>query len=244
MKFFYIFIFTVIYGFNSCLLIKTSNESPVETNKDNNYTNSIPQSDKKLVANNAIKDEVQKSPSKNIRAIDFNNYTYKWFPKYGDVKIKNKIDLKDGENPSVFIEGKGIQPNGDEYQEYLADIYYADLTGDKIEEAIVTVAVSFYKWTPQCIFVFGLKNSVPVLLWKYEIDVANSGLDWRGHKIIDNKIIIEEYDMKYGNPGSCCPLRYFSKKFAWNGKTFKEESIEIFLNDSQVKKYIGYPSEE
>lgn len=60
----------------------------------------------------------------------------------------------------------------------------------------------------------------------------------------NGKLVIDEYDMVYGNPGLCCPLRYFEKTFAWNGETFEVEKTEILPNETQHKDYIGYPSDE
>ncbi len=59
----------------------------------------------------------------------------------------------------------------------------------------------------------------------------------------DGNLIIEEYDMEYGKPGNCCPLRYFRKTFIWNGETFEEKEIEILSNEKQGREYTGYPSD-
>lgn len=180
----------------------------------------------------------------DIRLIDFKNFTYDWFPKYGDsVIIKDKIVLQNGRNEEVEISGPGIHPLGDSYREFLADVSYADLTDDGNEEAIVTVVVYFHRSPHECIFIFGENDGKPLLLWQYESNISGRNLAWRGHKIIDGNLVIEEYDTKFGDPPICCPLRYFRRTFAWNGNSFEEIKVEIIQYDKQSREFIGYPSD-
>lgn len=178
----------------------------------------------------------------SIRNIDFKNFTYNWFPKNKTV-YKKKIVLRNGENDTVHLEGKRFGPNGEDYQEILLNISYADLTGDGKEEAIVTVGVAFYRWTPRCIFIFSEKNNKAVQIWSYETNTYDGNLDLRGFKVIEGNLSIEEFDLKDA-PAYCCAKRYYRKVFAWNGKTFLEKSVETIPNEKGSKDYIGYPSED
>lgn len=227
------------FGFCACTV---ANQASNNVNKADEKQNS-----ENLLNNSSANDTVlqeKPSPQQDVRSIDFKNFTYHWFPKYGEVIIKENIVLRNGKNAEIFIEGAGIRPTGELYQEYLSDVSYADLTGDGKEEAIVTVAVSFYRWTPRCIFIFSEKNGKAILLWQYETDVVGKNLNLRGHKIKDSELIIEEYDTKYGNPPICCPERYFRKTFAWNGRTFEEKETKIIPYNKNSREFSDYPSDE
>lgn len=230
-----VFISLLYLSFCACVI----NQASSDENKDSLLGNSS-------AASNIIlqEDQTTKTPlRRDIRLIDFKNFTYNWFPKYGDVIIKKKIVLRNGRNEEVEISGPGIHPLGDSYREFLADVSYADLTGNGIEEAVVTVGVDFYRSPNRCIFIFGENDGKALLLWQYETNTADRNLDWRGHKIIHGNLVIEEYDTKFGDPPICCPLRYFRKTFAWNGKSFEEIKVEIIQYDKQSREFTGYPSD-
>jgi hypothetical protein len=190
--------------------------------------------------------------NQSIRKIDFKNFTYTWFPLYakekGNVVIKRKIVLRNGENelqkfPALQYGG----PATELYQEFLGNVSYADLTGDGKEEAIVTVEVELHRWIHRCIFVYQEKKGKADLLWKYELGKldfqSDSFLRWRGHKVINNDLVIEEYPTGFDEEKNCCPKEYFRKTFSWNGKTFQEKSSEVipFGKKLEIK---GYPSDD
>lgn len=175
-----------------------------------------------------------------VRSIDFKNFTYHWFPKNQNI-LKKRIVLRNGENEKVHLEGEKYGTLGEDYQEGLTNVSYADLTGDGKEEAVVTVGVSFYRWTPMCIFVFSEKNKKAVQIWAYETSTYDDDLDFRGLKIEDGKLVIEEF--KVGTAPACCAESVWRKTFAWNGKTFEMKDLQTFPHNREVKDYKGFPSE-
>jgi len=178
--------------------------------------------------------------NQDVRKIDFENFTYHWFPKNENV-FKKRIVLRNGQNGKIHLEGEKYGPLGEDYQESLSNVSYADLTGDGKEEAIVTVGVEFYRWRPECIFVFAEKNKKAVQLWKYETSTWDNNLViFRGLRIEAGRLVIEEY--KEGM-ATCCAESYSRRKFAWNGKTFAQTSVETFPFYNRTKEYKGYPSE-
>lgn len=191
--------------------------------------------------------------NQHIRRIDFKNFTYPWFPLYPTEKksvvIKKQIVLRNGESEiKTFPALRYGGPESAIYQESLADVSYFDLTGDGKDEAIVTVKVELNRWFPQCIFVYREENGKAKLLWKYELNALNyqrdSFLEWRGHKVINNDLVIEEYPVRFLEVDKC-PEQFFRKTFSWDGKTFQEKSREtIPLNDKKCRINTGYPSED
>ena len=188
-----------------------------------------------------------------IRRIDFKNFNYPWFPLYPtdkkSVVIKKQIVLRNGKNEiKTFPALRYGGPQTEIYQESLADVSYFDLTGDGKDEAIVTVGVDFNRWFPQCIFVYQEENGKAKLLWKYELNALNyqsdSFLQWRGHKVINNNLVVEEYPVRFLEVDKC-PEQFFRKTFSWDGKTFQEKSSEtIPFNNKKCRINIGYPSED
>lgn len=224
----------LVYGICSCTVVNHA-DNVLGDNRVNNVESTTKSSNENASEKIPLPD--------GIRTIDFGNFTYDWFPKYGDITIKKKITLQNKSNSPVHIEGPGVHPLGEDYEEFLANVAYADLTGDGKEEAIVTVGVKFYRWTPQCIFIYTLKTKNPALLWRYETDTFGKNLSLRGFKIENGALIIEEYDTEYGSPAICCPLRYFRKTFAWNGKTLELKNNETIPYDKDHRELTGYPAE-
>lgn len=218
----------------------TSNSSN-EKNKINtanqnlsNITNKL--SNREFQDNRNYKDFV----NQGIHAVDFKNFTYNWFPNYHSSINKRKIVLRNGKNESVEIPKSEIP--SDSYQESLANVSYADLTGDGKDEAIITVEVDFYKWSPMCIFVFTEENKNPKEIWRYETGTIKRG--FRGLKIENNNLVIEEYDEVHDNPPRCCPKRYFRTTFSWQGNTFKKINEELLEYNLDFREFIGYPSSQ
>lgn len=91
---------------------------------------------------------------------------------------------------------------------------------------MVLIAVSFYRWDPGCIFIFTERNNKAHLLWQYETNALGKELDLRSNYIKEGEIIIEEYDTNVKEP-PFKPIRYFTKNFFWNGKTFELKNEQI-----------------
>jgi hypothetical protein len=229
--------------------------SSVNNLPDSNITaNQDAASIKTLEKPTQIKEENKPDKAQQpIRKIDFKNFTYPWFPLYPSDKksviIKKQIVLRNGENEiKTFPALRYGGPQTEIYQESLADVSYFDLTGDGKDEAIVTVGVEFNRWFPQCIFVYQEENGKAKLLWKYELNALNyqsdSFLQWRGHKVINNNLVIEEYPVRFLEVDKC-PEQFFRKTFSWDGKTFQEKSGEtIPFNETKCEKITGYPGED
>ena len=95
-----------------------------------------------------LKDNSSASPENaqnlysNIKEIDFNNFTFY------DETGKNKFTLKDGEKPFGNMEDISFA---------LQNIEYADLTGDKKEEAIINILVEYGGPSAGLIYVYTLE---------------------------------------------------------------------------------------
>src|SRR6266446_7036154 len=69
-----------------------------------------------------------------IRAIDFRNFTYDWFPpNYDPPPDGRKIVLKNGSMDLGYREGK------EPWKFFLRDLKYGDLTDDNREEAVIVL---------------------------------------------------------------------------------------------------------
>lgn len=201
---------------------------------------SVVDSTEDIVSSNQNESEV-KIGARAVRSIDFANFTYDWFPKYDSIVIKKNIVLHNGENPEKYVTGPGIRPNGDYYTEQLLNVSYKDLTGDGKEEAVVTVGVTFFRWTPVCMFIFGEENKHAVFLWKYAVDARQYEL--RGIKTDGRNLIIEAYDNNFDDAATCCPKRYIRRTFTWNGRSFQEKNTETVPYGKDSREFTGLPSD-
>ena len=103
------------------------------------------------------------SPESRIRKIDFKNFTYPWYPRdYKPPQGERKIALRDGE---MKVEAAR---NTDRLWASLTNVSYASLTGDDLEQAIVTVTTNLDpNGSVDCIFVYTLQGNKPKLLWSH-----------------------------------------------------------------------------
>lgn len=182
-----------------------------------------------------------------IRQVDFKNFTYPWYPTgYPPPHAKRKITLRDGEMKKDAVK------NIDRIWASLANVSYADLTGDGSEEAIVTVVTNFDpNGSVACVFLYRLRNGEPRLLWSHETgDRANGGL--RSIKVEGFDLVVEQYEIKSDwSKGSyedgtalCCPKRFIRCHYRWNGEKFEKSKSETLPNEYKDAEFLGYPSDQ
>ncbi len=187
------------------------------------------------------------SPASPIRKIDFKNFTYPWYPTdYTPPHGERKITLRDGEMKVDAAK------NTDRLWASLANVSYADLTGDGKEEAIVTVTTNFDpNGSVACIFVYTLRSDEPKLLWSHETgDRADGGL--RSLRVEGFDLVVEQYDIKFDRAkGSyeegtalCCPKRFIRARYSWDGEHFAKSKSETLPNEYDNARFLGYPSDQ
>jgi hypothetical protein len=153
-----------------------------------------------------------------IRLVDFNKVTYVNFPDYSRSKPKH-ITLKAGEGKPSYVN-------------------YGDITGDKMEEAIVVLsidnrgsAIQYY------VYVFTEENQKLKLLWDFEAgDRADGGL--RQIYAENGQLVIELFgkdrivggELYKGDEGLCCPSSFTRTWYHWTGKEFQQISKEVLAN--------------
>ena len=147
-----------------------------------------------------------------IRKIDFGNFTY----PYGSLSESPSFTLKDGSRP-VKRDGEGI------ILERAADLggaTYGDLTGDSVEEAVVTISfLSGGSWLPHNVYVYTLQHGKPHLLWLIETgDRADRGLK---QVDIDNGELVLELYSPEDSKGACCPTKFTRTRYTWDSKENK-----------------------
>lgn len=154
--------------------------------------------------------------------------------------------LRDGEMKVEAVK------NIDRVWASLANVSYADLTGDGREEAIATVVTNFDpNGSVACIFIYNLGNGDPRLLWSHETgDRANGGL--RSIKVEGFDLVVEQYEIKFDwSKGSyedgtalCCPKRFVRSHYRWNGEKFEKTKSETLPNEHKDAEFLGYPSDQ
>ena len=159
-----------------------------------------------------------------IRRIDFSNFVYDWYPTWADEPATGrKIILKDGSMDLNFAYGKeprkfSLIENG---------VSYGDLTGDKIEEAVVVLnTITSGTARPYLIFVYRMADGKPERILAYE---TGDRWDYGYHRafIQNEELIIERYKpkiveyqgQKYNMSSSDTYVRGYYK---WNGEAFSE----------------------
>jgi hypothetical protein len=182
-----------------------------------------------------------------IRKVDFKNFTYPWYPTdYTPPRGERKITLRDGE---MKVEAA---KNTDRLWSSLANVSYADLTGDTSDEAIVTVVTNFDpNGSVACIFIYTLRGGTPSLLWSHETgDRANGGL--RSIRVEGFDLVVEQYDIKFDwdkgryeeGTALCCPKRFVRSRYHWDGEHFEKSKSETLPNEYDNARFLGYPTSQ
>ena len=158
----------------------------------------------------------------NIRAVDFANFTYPWTADLIDpANPKKSFTLRNGELPAT--------PNGrgfiDEMGVFLQGAKYGDVTGDGVEEAIVSLSIQTGgSAIPGIIYIYTLRKSRPVLLWSRSTgDRADGGLR---DVYAGNGRLIVELNSSFGSRGDCCPTWFTRTRHEWRGGRFRQKQKE------------------
>jgi len=200
-----------------------------------------------VIVNTPSPQTANPSPASPIRKNDFKNFIYPWYPTdYIPPHGERKITLRDGEMKVDAAK------NTDRLWASLANISYADLTGDGKEEAIVTVTTNFDpNGSVACIFVYTLRSDELRLLWSHETgDRANGGL--RSLRVEGFDLVMEQYDIKFDwakgsyeeGTALCCPKRFIRSHYRWDGERFEKSKSETLPNEYDNARFLGYPSDQ
>lgn len=162
--------------------------------------------------------KIQKT--KDILTVDFQNFTYPWIP------TENKKYF--GKDSNIKLKEGRIFSSEDEIEQFdvaAEVIAYTDLNDDGIEDAVVSLSILLpNRAMPNCVFVYTIKNSKPLLLWKYE----SGKRDVKGFKDIsveNNNLIIEEFNIE--DSPICCPRSFYKTFFVWKDNSFQVDKEEL-----------------
>jgi hypothetical protein len=179
------------------------------------------------------------SANSTIRGVNFNNFTYPWYPKFlTPPSGQREISLQNGHFEVGLDRKNGTQAISVD----LEHVYYADLTGDGVEEAVVYLAGS----VPTNSFfgnllIYTMKETGPTLLWQHETgDRGNNGL--RGFRVENGEFILEEYSEE-ANPQQslCCPKYFLRSYYRWTNNQFTRAKSEVLANEYSNAYFVGYP---
>ena len=158
----------------------------------------------------------------NIRTVDFASFTYPWTADLIDpTNPKKSFTLKDGELPATRNERGFI----DEMGVFLQGVKYGDVTGDGVEEAIVSLSIQTGgSAIPGIIYIYTLRKNRPVLLWSRSTgDRADGGLR---EVYAENGQLVVELNSSVGSRGDCCPTRFTRTRYEWRGGRFRQKRKE------------------
>lgn len=151
-----------------------------------------------------------------IRKVDFTNYSYPASPIYSSKE--GLITL----NKGSFAGSTAYDPMS------LAYVIYGDVTGDGIEEAMVTLQIVVQgSAIPHVTYIYALKDGNPELLWSLLTgDRAGGGI--RQVHSQDGDLIVEKFSSVNSN-GDCCPSLFTRTRYKWRVSQFerigKEETL-------------------
>lgn len=159
-----------------------------------------------------------------IEKVDFKNFSYPLAMDAKDEKEKS-LTLKDGKSE------KTKDANGAE----LGEIQYTDLTGDKMDEAIINVGMTGEKDAKSnMVYVYTIEDAKPKLLWNFETK-GGEKVGLKEIKADNGKLFVEMFgDVKF-NKGA---FEKVDSKEKTDGKTTK---IELKWNDKQFEAVEGKP---
>lgn len=214
------------------LLLMIFTSSACQTSMAENSNSTLPQSSPANSPTPSLSPTPTTNENTAISKIDFKNFTYAGPDDYPETFI-----LEDGKQGYV-PDKEGRIEEGYSLQE----VAFSDLTGDGVEEAIITISIQTGgSAVPHLVFVYMLENNKPQMLWRFVTgDRAEGGLkDIYGD---NGKLVVELFgetrfvngnwvsDIPSGKfKGLCCPTLYTKTRFKWNGKQFVGEGTpEIF----------------
>jgi len=157
--------------------------------------------------------------SSNIHSVDFANFTYHWIADLGNPK--KTFTLKNGELPATRNERGLIDKMG----VFLQGVKYGDVTGDGVEEAIVSLSIQTGgSAIPGIIYIYTLRKNRPMLLWSRSTgDRADGGLR---DVYAENGQLVVELNSSIGSRGDCCPTRFTRTRYEWRAGRFRQKRKE------------------
>jgi len=158
--------------------------------------------------------------SLNIRSVDFGNFAYPWSSDLGDAK--KSFTLRDGQRPATRNQ-RGLI---DEMGVFFQSVKYGDVTGDGIEEAIVSLSIQTGgSATPGLIYIYTFQKNSHKLLWLRSTgDRAEGGLR---DVYAQNGQLVVELNSSVGSRGDCCPARFTRTSYEWRRGRFRQKRKAI-----------------
>ena len=156
-------------------------------------------------------------------------------------KERKEFILRDGKI-EVDVPSDSNEPSAFE----LVNIQYSDVTGDGVEEAVITIRMDVMgNSMPYVVFVYTLTDGEPKMLWAHETgDRADEGL--RNVYVTDDHLLaVEQYnaDKLVANGGEaiavglCCPKTSTRTFYKWHQSQFlkfREETHPNNYKDARV----------
>jgi hypothetical protein len=165
----------------------------------------------------------------HARAVDFQNFTYP------GIWLKHSFHLRDGkaEARTKFCDTQYTFQN----------VRYLDLTGDRREEALVTIQ----DWTAcgssgvsQYYYTYSLQGNRPRLLWRFATG-SESSAGLKDFQLKRRTLVFEvygDYRIAGSKPTSvsspklccpdCCPEKYTRLLVSWNGRRFVQIKRDVY----------------
>ena len=159
----------------------------------------------------------------SIRQIDFSNFT---FPGSDGL-----FPTAEYETETFTVRNGKSEQTEEQYGMQLQPVEYGDVTGDNVEEAII----SFHVLTEGSagvnhVYIYALKENKPIFLWGFESgDRASGGLN---HACAENgKLVVELFgkgtqiggNLGMTEPvGYCCPRSFTRTRYQWRNNHFEQ----------------------
>ena len=108
---------------------------------------------------------------------------------------------------------------------YLGKVFYGDVTGDGVEDAIVSMNIlTGGSAMPGLVYVYALRENRLKLLWSFSTgDRADGGM--RAVYAEHGQLVVELND-PFGSRGDCCPTHFTRTRYEWRGKRFRQKRKE------------------
>jgi hypothetical protein len=179
-----------------------------------------------------------RSPKSPIRQVDFRNLSYPKLPT-GKCSLE-EIHLKDGKykGPDEWAPDRTSSVGC--WAVALSQVDYGDVTGDGIEEAIVTLYAEMGGTeSSQDVYIYTSQGGEPVLLWKFATgDRADGGR--RRIAAENGALVIELFGVgavigrdlsDTEDVPDCCPAHFTRTRYKWVGNKLQQDGPEeVFPN--------------
>ena len=175
--------------------------------------------------NNVAKPVATASAYADIRSIDFRNFDYPKIPGWMDTEIH----LRNGVHKNLFpdeIDGTESFPGGEADLDQV--IYGYNEHGQPIAFVVVAVNSGGTMWVSE-IFLYGLVDHKPELLWSFESgDRADGGLRTLYFQSGSGNWVLELYDEGAKDP-LCCGSHFDRRFYNWRGGKLVELGRQAWI---------------